>query len=171
MMNDERRELLKQAYAYGASLALRDAGVDMAHAEDVAIKLAEDHDAHQHEGHPILGTVGGAAAGALGMGALGAASGLLPGMAGGKGLMLSKLLGKNKSIGGFAAKHLQTPTSFVEGAFKGKAPLKQVEQWRRGKLPNQTANEVQENWYRGLGGAGIGTLGGGLAGGIAGSGD
>ena len=48
-----RAELIKQAYAYGAAVALQEAGISPVESEQVAVKLAADTTGM----HPALGVI------------------------------------------------------------------------------------------------------------------
>jgi hypothetical protein len=152
--------LIKQAYAYGAALALQKLGCDPQQAEEGGIKLAEEAMYDDSEGSSVGPALGGAGLGALGGLALGAGSAFIPGL---RGLGASRLAGK-AGLGG-----LRAPQKLISStAFRGaKSPDAKALRWAQGKLPNDLANSVQEAYIRGLGGAGAGALGGGLIGGLS----
>lgn len=95
MTNQEKRELIKQAYAYGAAIALREHGVSFFEAEKTAEELAEgemppaeeeaidpqqlEELAQTPEGRSILSRIMGGAGGALGGAMLGGLGGALGG--------------------------------------------------------------------------------------------
>lgn len=153
-------DLIKQAYAYGASIALQELGFDFQQAEEGGIKLAAQamYERPESQGSTLGGTLGGAGLGALGGLALGAGSAFIPGL---KGLGLSNLVAKS-------GLPMRAPQGLIaRTAFRGaKKPAAQASRWAKGKLPDDLANSVQESYLRGLGGAGVGALGGGLAGGL-----
>jgi hypothetical protein len=163
------QELIKQAYAYGAAVALQELGLDNARAQEGGLKLAEEASG----GHPLLGGALGAGAGGLGLAALGAGSAFVPKL---KGLGLSKLLAKSKGTAKMfgAGQRAGVPLSLIENtAFRGMknpaAAAKGTKQWAEGISTgplSSAANTVQESYLRGLGGAGLGVLGGGAAGGM-----
>jgi hypothetical protein len=62
--------MIKQAYAYGAAVALQELGYDLNAAQNAGIKLAEDEEGMHPALRALLGT--GAGLGALGGAALGA---------------------------------------------------------------------------------------------------
>jgi hypothetical protein len=150
--------LIKQAYAYGASVALQELGFNAQQAEAGGVKLAEEEmDDSSFSGGRALG---GAGLGALGGLALGAGSAFVPGL---RGLGMSKLIGKS-------GLPLRAPQGLIaRTAFRGaKNPAAQATRWSQGKGTSDLANSVQEAYLRSLGGAGVGALGGGLAGGLSG---
>jgi hypothetical protein len=141
-------ELIKQAYAYGAAVALQELGFNAQQAQAGGVKLASAKMAEgEEEGgmHPALAALLGGGAGALGGAALGAGSAFIPGL---RGTGLANLLSKNDTLS--------------KGI--GRALPKRL-------INNELANTTR-NWsgieaaLRGTGGAGLGALGGGLAGGL-----
>jgi hypothetical protein len=137
MNNSEILGLVKQAYAYGAAAALQEFGMPQIQAEQTALKLAAEHE--DDGGHPIAGALGGA----LGGSALGVASTFLP---------------KRWGVGGRA----------LSRALKGKRPrsvaglgesMKDV--GMRGVATKGTQREAR---LRLGAGAGVGALGGAIAG-------
>jgi len=145
-----KAELIKQAYAYGAAVALQELGFGARDAEAGGVKLAmaKMAEGEEEEGmHPALRALIGGGAGAVGGAALGAGSAFIPGL---RGTGLANLLSKNDRL--------------FEGI--GRAIPNRLAQ-------NEFAN-AGRNWsgieaaLRGAGGAGAGALGGGLAGGLTG---
>jgi cation transport ATPase len=137
MTNNEILGLVKQAYAYGAATALQEFGVSPSQAEQTALKLAAEHE--DDGGHPIAGALGGAAAG----GALSVASNFLPGRWG---------------VGGRA----------VSRALKGKKPRSAAGLGESMKDIGQRGHAMKgsqrEGRLRAGAGAGVGALGGAIAG-------
>lgn len=148
-------ELIKEAYAYGASLALQELGFSEQQAQMGGVKLAaenwEDVDALEE---PVasappsrmpkaLAALLGAGAGTLGGAAIGAGSAFIPGL---RGKGLTNLLSKSDAL--------------TRGSYKV-MPRKIFSE----DLLNKTHKwSGVESYLRGLGGAGLGALGGGIAG-------
>lgn len=155
-------ELIKQAYAYGAAVALQELGFNAQQAQAGGVKLASEKMAEgEEEGgmHPALAALLGGGAGALGGAALGAGSAFIPGLRGGRGL--NKLLGKPMSAaqGGGTLAGKVTPDALFKNKFVRKHMMNKGEE-AANFLPT-----LQDAYLRGMGGAGVGALGGGLAGG------
>jgi hypothetical protein len=145
--------LNKEAYAYGVSLALQELGYSEQHAQVEGLKIASQKVAEEEEwpmpaeplrrSNPVLNTLLGVGAGTLGGAALGAGSAFIPGL---RGKGLTNLLGKSDTL---------------ERGMYRIIPQKLFAHDLLGKGGKWSGIEA---YLRGLGGAGIGALGGGLAG-------
>jgi len=146
-----KAELIKQAYAYGAAVALQELGFGAQDAEVGGVKLAmaKMAEGEEEEGmHPALRALIGGGAGALGGAALGAGSAFIPGL---RGHGLAGLVGKSRSVDDALSRAAVSSRGLFRGG-SGKS------------LPMST----YESMLRGGAGAGLGALGGGLAGGLTG---
>lgn len=146
-----KAELIKQAYAYGAAVALQELGFGARDAEAGGVKLAmaKMAEGEEEEGmHPALRALIGGGAGAVGGAALGAGSAFIPGL---RGKGLSGLVGRNEGLNR-ALSQTANKANFIRpgGNLEGVSP------------------QAYEAILRGLGGSGAGALGGGLAGGLSG---
>jgi hypothetical protein len=141
-------ELIKQAYAYGAAIALQELGFSEQQAQAGGVKLASEKMAEgEEEGgmHPALAALLGSGAGALGGAALGAGSAFVPGL---RGTGLANLLSKSDTMSRGIGRAM--PKRLIQNELAN---------------PNRAWSGI-EAALRGLGGAGAGALGGGLAGGL-----
>lgn len=133
-----KQELIKQAYAYGAAVALQELGYNTQQAQATGVKLAEDGEGM----HPAIAALLGGGAGALGGAALGAGSAFIPGLRG-------------KGLTGLMAGRKGVPSA-----------IRQTDALRG--IQGRLSGGLEEAYLRGLGGSGVGALGGaGLAGGLA----
>lgn len=144
--------LNKEAYAYGVSLALQELGYSEQHAQVEGLKVASQKLAEEEWSMPgepprrpnrVLNTLLGVGAGTLGGAALGAGSAFIPGL---RGKGLTNLLAKS---------------DILEQNIPRIIPYKLFTHDLLGKGGKWSGIEA---YLRGLGGAGIGALGGGLAG-------
>lgn len=144
--------LNKEAYAYGVSLALQELGYSEQHAQVEGLKVASQKLAEEEwpmpvepprRSNPVLNTLLGAGAGTLGGAALGAGSAFIPGL---RGKGLTNLLAKS---------------DILERNIPRIIPYRLFAHDLLGKGGKWSGIEA---YLRGLGGAGIGALGGGLAG-------
>ena len=148
-MNPER---IKEAYAYGASLALQELGFNEQQAQAGGVKLAAENweemggmtePEASSKMNPALAALIGAGAGTLGGAALGAGSALIPGL---RGRGLTNLIGKSDAL--------------TRGAYK----IMPQRLFAKDFLNPGSKWSGVESYLRGVGGAGLGALGGGLAG-------
>jgi hypothetical protein len=147
-------ELIKQAYAYGAAVALQELGFNAQQAQAGGVKLASAKMAEgEEEGgmHPALAALLGGGAGALGGAALGAGSAFIPGL---RGTGAANLLMKSPKADAALGKLLST-----NRMGRGLRNMEFNDKITRFGSPIEAA-------LRGTGGAGLGALGGGLAGGL-----
>lgn len=170
-MNDIN-EMIKQAYAYGASLALQEAGYTPEQANQAAVQLTyEKTAAEDEEGiSPALLALLGAGGGAL----LGAGGGALAG----------KLTGKNplKALSRVAPEPTNVMGTVTPSAYTAGSPAAQsFQEALRPTISEKAKNLLFDAIFRGgrLGsirggataggalGAGAGALGGGLYGGLS----
>lgn len=144
--------MIKQAYAYGVSVALQEIGYDARTAQDAGIKLAEDEEGMHPALKALLGAGIGAGGGALGGAALGAggaalAQKLSPTRTG----RLTSLLGGR----GFVPESLQ-------GIPQGTSAISNAQ-----VMKNLQREALLGGELGGAGGAGLGAIGGGLYGGLS----
>lgn len=169
-----RKDLIKQAYAYGAAIALQELGYDVNTAQDAGIKLAEAEVGEEEGMSPALRALIGAGIGVGGGALLGAGGGALAGKLTGKNMTTaleeaiagSGRLGKNPKI--------QHAMSEAVGGVPGP---KQYKEWQR-RFDDPMAARLEKligsNPVAGSanvgarGGALAGALGGGLGGGLSG---
>jgi len=155
-------ELIKQAYAYGAAVALHELGFSSQQAQNGGVKLAEAKLAEGEEGmegmggaeeaggmSPALLALLGTGAGALGVGALGAGSAFIPGMR--NPAVLQQLLKRSPGLSKLI------PSALTKRNIAGQA---------RNVMTGTRGGNLEEAYLRGLGGAGAGALGGGISGGL-----
>jgi hypothetical protein len=144
--------LNKEAYAYGVSLALQELGYSEQHAQIEGLKIASQELTGEEWPMPVepprrpnrvLNTLLGVGAGTLGGAALGAGSAFIPGL---RGRGFTNLLSKSNIL------EQNIPRIIPYNLFKHDL-LGKGGKW-----------SGIEAYLRGLGGAGIGALGGGLAG-------
>jgi hypothetical protein len=172
-------EMIKQAYAYGASVALQEAGFAPAQADAAAIRLTLEKTAEEDEGgmSGLTGALLGGGAGAL----LGAGGGALAGR-----MQRSNLLRKLLDVGATPHNAPMVPTGGGMDSRKLKA-LQEAAQLTRGEkaqnklfdmlantksqgsllAPHGAMGQLGGSAALGAGaGAGLGALGGGLYGGL-----
>jgi len=180
-----KAELIKQAYAYGAAVALQELGFGARDAEAGGVKLAMAKMAEgeeEEEGmHPALRALIGGSAGAVGGAALGAGSAFIPGLRGpalargvqkGLGGVENALLGARGRLssrglsGGRMENALRSAGSGVSGI---EDALTGASSRLRDLLPGRAHPMTDyEAMLRGGAGASLGALGGSLAGGLTG---
>jgi len=179
MNHQQLLEQVKLAYAYGASVALQEAGVDQATAEQAGIKLAEEAVTQEkraeedEEGiHPALLALLGAGGGA----ALGAGAGGLVGKLTGKNLLSRGMrpLGKAVDRLGGPANVPRVPS----GGLIDTKKLQALQEAAQLSPKEQLANKLHDllmgagrmGSIRGsaAAGAGMGGVAGGTAGGLLG---
>jgi hypothetical protein len=164
--------MIKQAYAYGASVALQELGYDIRTAQDAGVKIAEDEEGM----HPALKALIGAGAGASGGALLGAGLGA-------GGAALSRRLGGPKLMemldaGQVGSRSFRQPGFSTEAGVpfpRQTTPATEADKLLA-KLPLHSGNNDMGMYSRDallgaqLGaapGAGLGALGGGLYGGLS----
>lgn len=161
-----RRELIKQAYAYGAAVALQELGYDINTAQSAGIKLAEDEEGMHPALKALIGTGVGLGGGAL----LGGGAGAIAGKATGRNLgeeLVRALGGKGvKMTSGEAPSALHNLMTGVPGVSR--------KSWGSATSKSKTLADLQDliegNPVAGSanigarGGALLGALGGGIGG-------
>jgi hypothetical protein len=163
-----RKELIKQAYAYGAAVALQELGYDVNTAQNAGIKLAEE--AEEEGMSPALRALIGTGVGLGGGALLGAGGGALAGKLTGKNMTTalekaiagSKGLGKNPKI----QQALSEAAGGVPGA--GGPPTGYHDKMRALQDLIHGSNMAGGANIGARGGALAGALGGGLGGGLSG---
>lgn len=154
--------MIKQAYAYGAAVALQELGYDVNTAQDAGVKLAEDEEGMHPALRALIGAGAGAGGGALlgaGLGAGGAALAQKlqksnPGYAGYLTSMAQRGAGESPNIAEKMMSHAAIPESLRYSMTNSADPAA----LREALLGAQAG---------GAGGAGLGALGGGLYGGLS----
>ena len=171
MTNQEKRELLKQAYAYGAAIALREHGVSFFEAEKTAEELAEgemppaeeeeidpqqlEELAQTPEGRSILSRIMGGAGGALGGAVLGGVGGALGGRV--IGNMVNRAQGRAPmGIGDALMKSMQVSYSRPGPVHPGGLPGK----FKLDPTPPGASNVMRGTALGGTIGTGLGAIGG-----------
>ena len=181
MNHQQLLEQVKLAYAYGASVALQEAGLDQATAEQAGIKLAEEamveekraDDEGEGEGiHPALLALLGAGGGA----ALGAGAGGLVGKLTGKNLLSRGMrpLGKAVDRLGGPANVAGVPSGGLIDTKKIQALQEAAQLTPKERLANKLHDLLMGAGRMGsirgsaAAGAGMGGVAGGTAGGLLG---
>jgi len=169
-----KQELIKQAYAYGAAVALQELGYNTQQAQATGVKLAEDGEGM----NPAIAALLGGGAGALGGAALGAGSALIPGMRGagaanwlrkGRGNLTGNLNPSkmHPQSGGYSPLRKAAPSQsedLIASKFRDLTP----EGLYNAHLQTaQGAIDPLEAYVRGTAGGSAGLLGGGLIGGLS----
>ena len=149
--------MIKQAYAYGAAVALQELGYDVNTAQNAGVKLAEDEEGMHPALRALIGTGAGLGAGALAGGALGA----------GGGALLQKLKPTEMGrIGNFAQTH--GPREGMGADLIAKLTGGENPMTRAALAEGAIGREARFGGAAGAaGGAGLGALGGGLYGGLS----
>jgi len=150
--------MIKQAYAYGAAVALQELGYDVNTAQNAGVKLAEDEEGMHPALRALIGTGAGLGAGALAGGALGA----------GGASLINKIspsrAGRLTDLGAAHAPGMMShmlPES-LQGVAGGTGAISNASVLQRLKREAMLGGEAG-----GAAGAGIGALGGGLYGGLS----
>jgi len=159
--------MIKQAYAYGAAVALHELGYDANTAQNAGVKLAEDEEGMHPALRALLGAGAGAGAGALGGAALGAGGAALaqkfkPSGAGrlSEAYGMGRYMPEEANLAQKAMGKAYLPESMTAGgsSMDPSATLRDLAMKREALLGGQAG---------GAAGAGIGALGGGLYGGLS----
>jgi hypothetical protein len=150
--------MIKQAYAYGAAVALQELGYDVNTAQNAGVKLAEDEEGMHPALRALIGTGAGLGAGALAGGALGAGGGALmqkfkPEGAGRLTEMMQA--GRGMAEDPSLAQSLMGHAYLPQAAFKGTPGMAVGREAMLGAQPGAAA------------GGALGALGGGLYGGLS----
>jgi hypothetical protein len=165
--------MIKQAYAYGAAVALQELGYDVNTAQNAGVKLAEDEEGMHPALRALIGTGAGIGGGALLGAGLGAGGAALSRRLGGPSLSEAAMRGTGKIEGtipfGSAENHAKYNTNLLE-KLMGKMPYQPAGQAEMGAMrPRQAYGDeaMMGAQLGGAGGAGLGALGGGLYGGLS----
>jgi len=174
--------MIKQAYAYGAAVALHELGYDVNTAQNAGVKLAEDEEGMHPALRALLGTGAGIGAGALGGAALGAGGAALSRRLGGPSLSEAAMRGTGKIVPdatevaakgmipfGSAENNAKYNTTLLQKLL-GKMPYQPAEQAAIGAMRPSQAYGQEAMMGAQLGapvGAALGGLGGGLYGGLS----